>query len=239
MPVQPPPALQPPPAAFEVAGERLELHAERAAYWAAEKTLLVADTHWGKAATFRSVSIPLPDTEVDSDLGRLSAVLDRTGAERLVVLGDMLHHRKGRDEATFAAIARWRAAHADLEVVLIEGNHDRSSGRVPADWRVRTVRGALSVGPFVLSHYPDADPAGYVLAGHLHPKVKLRGAAGEVKLPCWWFGDEAGVFPAFGSLIDGAPVRPAKTDRVFVVADDEVVDVSAPAAKGRRIGAAA
>jgi hypothetical protein len=36
-----------------VAGEKLGLFAERAIYWPARSTLLVADPHFGKAATFR------------------------------------------------------------------------------------------------------------------------------------------------------------------------------------------
>ena len=231
------PSSQPQRTVCNVAGECLELHAEHGAYWEAEKTLFVADTHWGKAATFRDAAIPLPDTEVDADLGRLTRVLDRTGAERLVVLGDLLHSRRGREAGTFDAIARWRAEHADLEFVLIEGNHDRSAGRVPDDWDVRTVRGRLSVGPFVLSHYPDPDPAGYVLSGHLHPIIRLSGGGmHRVKLPCFWFGEDAAVLPAFGSLIDGAPITPALTDRVFAIAEDEIVDVSAPPARGRKLG---
>ena len=216
-----------PPTVCRIAGETLTLHAEHAAYWAAEQTLFVTDTHWGKAATFRAAAIPVPDTEVDFDLQRLNRVLTRTGARRLVILGDMLHNRKGRDESTFAAIAAWRAGLSDVEFVLIEGNHDRASGRIPKDWDVRTVRGCLSVGPFVLSHYPDACDEGYVLAGHLHPKVRLGELKGKaLKLPCFWFGERVGVLPAFGSLIDGAPIRPESGDRVYVVADDEVLDMT-------------
>jgi len=39
-------------AVADVAGERLVLLAERAAYWERARTLLVADPHFGKAAAF-------------------------------------------------------------------------------------------------------------------------------------------------------------------------------------------
>ena len=230
-----PPAAE--PLCVDVAGEPLELHGEHAVFWPGGGTLFIADAHWGKAATFRASAIPVPDTEVDTDLFRLSRVLDRTGAGRLVVLGDLLHNRRGRDEATFAAIAAWRGTHADIDVVLIEGNHDRSSGRVPKEWDIEVLKEPVLDGPFVLKHYPDADDRGYVLSGHLHPKVKLHSAAlDRVKLPCFWFGESVGVLPAFGSLIDGAPVAFGPGDRVYAVAEGQVLDVSAIAEvpRGRR-----
>src|SRR5262249_50769057 len=46
-------------AIVEIAGERVTLLAERAAYWQRTRTLLVADTHFGKAATFRAAGIPV------------------------------------------------------------------------------------------------------------------------------------------------------------------------------------
>ena len=44
----------------EVAGERLVLLPEMAAYWERAGTLLVADPHFGKAAAFRAAGIPEP-----------------------------------------------------------------------------------------------------------------------------------------------------------------------------------
>ena len=44
----------------EVAGERLVLLPEKAAFWPRTRALFVADFHLGKAATFRSAGIPLP-----------------------------------------------------------------------------------------------------------------------------------------------------------------------------------
>ena len=214
-------------ATIEIKGETLHLLPDHAIHYPAEDAVLIGDLHWGKAATFRAAGMPVPDTEVDSDLDRISRLLDRTGASRLIVLGDLLHSRRGRDEQTFAAVTRWRDTHPGIELTLVEGNHDRGAGRPPAEWGFAVMKPGVRLGPFVLQHYPDPHGDGYVLAGHLHPKVKLRGVAGqEAKLPCFWFGEEVGVVPAFGTLIDGAPVKPRPRDAVFVVADGEVLDVS-------------
>ena len=65
-----------------VAGETLLLFPERAALLAQTQTLLVADPHFGKAATFRSSGIPVPGGTTADALERLDALLRRTSTRR-------------------------------------------------------------------------------------------------------------------------------------------------------------
>jgi metallophosphoesterase superfamily enzyme len=46
----------------------------RAAFLPASATLLVADLHLGKAATFRQAGIPVPEGSAQADLARLTPV---------------------------------------------------------------------------------------------------------------------------------------------------------------------
>lgn len=193
-------------------------------YWPRTATLLVADTHWGKAATFRAYGMPLPGGTTSTDLDRLTTCITRTAAQRLVLLGDMLHHRTGRAEATFTAIAAWREANAALDIVLVRGNHDTWAGDPPAEWGMTCVDGPHHDGPFVYQHKPERSEGGYVLAGHLHPAAQLVGAGRQrLRLPCFWFGAEIGVLPAFGSFTGAAAVAPRPGDGVYVIAGDEIV----------------
>lgn len=214
---------------IEVAGERLILLPERAVYWAREATLLAADTHWGKAAAFRAASLPIPDAMTGDDLDRLARMVERTGARRLIVLGDLLHSRSGRAPETLDAIAAWRAARPDLEILLVRGNHDRHAGDPPAGWSIRCHDEPLELAPFVLRHTPAdtaEDSGGYMLAGHIHPGVRLSGRGGQkLKLPCFWFGSRGAVLPAFGSFTGTASIAPRRGDRVFVVADGAVLPI--------------
>ena len=68
---------------------------------------------------------------------------------------------------------------------------------------------------------------GYALAGHIHPAVRLS-ASGEksVRLPCFWFGARCGVLPAFGAFTGSAEVLPRRGDQVFVIAEEEVLQVA-------------
>jgi uncharacterized protein len=209
-----------------VAGETLTIMPERAVYWPRERTLVVADLHWGKAATFRAAGVAIPEGGTVADLERLDRALARSGARRLALLGDLLHARAGRAESVLGQVATWRARRPDLEVLLVRGNHDRGAGDPPPDWGFTTVSEPFAAPPFVLCHYPREAPEGYVLAGHLHPAVRLRGAGRQqLRLACFWFGPRAGVLPAFGSFTGNSLVTPAPGDQVFALAGDELVAV--------------
>ena len=210
-----------------IAGEKLLLLAERAAYWPARKSLLVADFHLGKAATFRSAGIPLPPGTTSENVERLGRAIDRTGATRVVFLGDFLHAKQGRAESTFSRFAQWRESRAGVELTIVRGNHDKKAGDPPEAWGVRCIEAGERMGPFVMNHEPGAARGGYALAGHIHPAVRLSGCGDEsLRLPCFWFGARYGVLPAFGAFTGTAEVRPRRGDQVFVIADEEVLKVS-------------
>ena len=213
-------------ATHEVCGAHLRLLPERAAFWEETDTLLVADPHWGKAATFRAAGIAVPSGTTTENLDRLNAALGRTGAQRLIFLGDLFHARQGKNHATLTALAAWREQHPALETVLVRGNHDRHAGDPPPELRIRCVDAPLHESPFILAHHPEPSPLGYVLAGHLHPAITLRGQGRlRVRLPCFHFAVDVGVLPAFGSFTGLADVRPLPDDYVWAIADGEVLRV--------------
>jgi DNA ligase-associated metallophosphoesterase len=209
-----------------VAGEELELFPEHAIFWPRLGAVLVADLHWGKAAAFRAGGLPVPVGTTSDNLASLDAVLSRTGASRLFILGDLLHSRSGRAPRTLEAVARWRERWAGLSVQVVRGNHDRRAGDPPAEWGFDCLDEPAVVGLLALRHYPEPTPGLYTLAGHLHPAVTLTGPGRQrLRLPCWHFGPEVGVLPACGSFTGSALVRPRAGDRVFVAADGEVIAV--------------
>jgi uncharacterized protein len=211
----------------QVAGQTLHLAPERAAFWAEGRTLLVADAHFGKAATFRARGIPVPHGTTRDNLDRLDTLLARWPVERIVFLGDFLHAREANAAHTIDALASWRRRHATVAMTLVRGNHDTRAGDPPAHLGLDIVDESHVVGPFSLRHHPVACERGYVLAGHLHPGYRLGGRAGDgMRLACFWFGDErgsrVGVLPAFGAFTGTWLVDAQPGDRVFVVAPDRV-----------------
>jgi metallophosphoesterase superfamily enzyme len=81
-------------------------------------------------------------------------------------------------------------------------------------------------GPFALAHHPVREASAYVLAGHLHPCAVLAGKARQrERLPCFWFGREVGVLPAFGDFTGCAEIEADEGDGVWVVTGGAVPEV--------------
>ena len=206
-----------------VAGERMRLLADGAAYLVEHQTLLVADAHIGKAQSFRRLGVPVPSGTTEDALRRLDAIVQSTGAKQVVFLGDLLHSAHARASATWAAVQRWRNSRPALRLALVRGNHDRHAGDPPPAWQVACVDEPMALGPFALRHHPAAQPGAYVLAGHLHPAVRLGGRAHDrLRLPCFHFGPDVGVLPAFGAFTGSHVLSARPGDRVFVVQGQRV-----------------
>lgn len=212
---------------LEVADTRLLLLPDRAAYWPEEKTLLVADVHVGKDATFREEAVPVPLGSTRSDLDRLSRLTEQTEADRLVILGDFYHAAAGMTPRTHRVLRDWREQHEALEIILVRGNHDHSAGASPGEIDIREVERALVHPPFVFLHKPEPVEMGHVVAGHVHPAVRVRGSAGQrERLRCFHTTPSHLVLPAFSEFAGTHLVSPDEKDNVAVIADDTVLPLS-------------
>ena len=212
---------------INLAGEEVVLLPDRALYWPRRRTLLVADAHIGKAATFRARGIFVPRGTTTDALTRLDEALARTDSTRLIFLGDLLHSREGRSAETLRIVGEWRATRASLDVVLVRGNHDRSAGDPPESLGIACVDAPLIEPPFAFLHHPTLIEGQYTLAGHVHPAVRLSGPGRQyARLPCFWMRNGGAVLPAFGDFTGAGVIEATEEDRVFAIADGAVIEVS-------------
>lgn len=210
-------------------GTPVELLADHALLLPQARALVVADVHFGKAATFRARGVPVPQGTTTDNLHRLDALLAATGAVMLVFLGDLFHAREAHAPATLVALRDWRARHPHVDMVLVEGNHDRHAGVPPADLGVRVVQEPWPLGVLALCHQPQRVAGTHVLAGHLHPCVRLYGGANDsLRLPCFWIRDELTLLPAFGAFTGGAPIAREAGDRVVAIGAGRLYEIPAP-----------
>jgi DNA ligase-associated metallophosphoesterase len=206
---------------IDAGGARLRLLPQRAAYLPQHATLLVADAHIGKAQSFRRLGVPVPGGTTGDTLARLAQLVADTGAQHIVFLGDLLHSAHARAPATMAQVAAWRRQHSRLALTLVRGNHDSHAGDPPADWAVRCVDGPWPLAGLHLAHHPEPMPEGYVIAGHTHPAAVVGGRGHDrLRLPCFHFGPQVGVLPAFGAFTGMHVMPQGADDRVYVVADN-------------------
>ena len=206
-------------AELSLAGETVLLLAERALYWPRARTVFVADVHLGKAAAFRAGGVAIPRGATASDLARLTALIQRTAATHLVILGDFLHAAAGRVPALDAAFRHWREANAALAITLVRGNHDAAAGDPPSAWEIGAVSDPHPCPPFVLCHAPASPRTGYALCGHVHPGVRIAGGGREsVRVPCFALGRRRALLPAFGRLTGLALIAPEPGETLVAIA---------------------
>ena len=206
--------------------ERFWLLPQLAAYWPRTKTLLIADAHLGKAAAFRKAGVPVPAGTTETNLRGFSGLIRAVCAERIVFLGDLIHSTAARNAAG-AAFIRWREQHAEVEMVLVRGNHDRNAGDPPCEWGVTCVDEPFVIDGIALAHFPQPVQGRYAIAGHMHPAAHLTGRGREsMRLPCFYFTPGYAILPAFGAFTGMADVSPTPEDRIYVVADAQVLEVT-------------
>ncbi|MDH0748620.1 ligase-associated DNA damage response endonuclease PdeM [Pseudomonas sp. GD03842] len=208
---------------IQLAGAELWLLAEKAIYYPAERALLIADAHFGKAAAYRKLGQPVPHGTTDGNLQRLDHLLAAYECRHLIFLGDFLHAPESHAAGTLAALYAWRERHEDLIVTLIRGNHDKRAGDPPTDLRIEVVPEPLLLGPFALQHEPAPHPTLPVLAGHVHPAYRLYGRGRQrLRLPCFLIQPTVSLLPAFGAFTGGMNIEHTEHSRVFVVGDGAV-----------------
>jgi DNA ligase-associated metallophosphoesterase len=216
------------------------LLAGRAAFVPASRTLLVADLHLGKAATFRQAGVPVPEGSAQQDLERLARLVAETEARRLVILGDLFHAKSGCTDEVFGEFTATRNRFPDTAVVLVVGNHDRSLGRIPPSLGIDSCLRTLDEPPFHFVHEPatgldEPDREAFTVAGHLHPTVSISSPGGErIAERCFVAEESLLVLPAFGSFTGGHRVEMVDGLRLWIARDVDVTRLAALAAKNRR-----
>ena len=205
---------------------RLHLMGDGAVFWPSRRTLLVADTHFGKESTFRRAAIPVPSGATGGTLATLDRLIERTGPRRLVFLGDLFHDRRSLSRSTTDHMNRFFDRHESVSMTLVRGNHDTATGRLPSGWPIEDVGPRWRIGSVALEHYPADPPDGcdLLMCGHLHPAVRLRHGDDRLgKLACFWFRSGTLVLPAIGDFTGTATITPRDDDRVFLWVENKII----------------
>ena len=210
---------------IDLVHQKLRLLPERAIYWQKKKTLLVADLHIGKSTHFRKHGIAVPARVATSNLDKLSQTIENYDIEHIIILGDLFHSKINQEWEVFV---KWRKDYTSIEVSLVIGNHDILKKEQYHSAIINVFR-KLSVGPFLCIHdihqvKNKKQVTPYILSGHVHPAVELRNKGRQrLKLPCFYFGQNYGILPAFGSFTGTHIIKPKENDQIFIIAEDHVL----------------
>jgi len=202
-----------------------ELSPDKCLYWPAKKVLMVADLHLGKINHFRMSGVAVPPKANDTNTAVLIDVVNRFRPERVLFLGDLFHSHYNPEWEVLGQVVR-HFSQCSFELVM--GNHDIMS-TLQYERHGLITHQSLQLETLLLTHVPEeeCDPGLYNLAGHIHPGARLQGKGRQTMVvPCFHFGKQVGILPAFGSFTGLFPVQPKRNDRVFVIAEDSIIEVS-------------
>lgn len=197
------------PASFMFCNEEFFPTLSGGLYWAARKTLLVADLHLEKLASFAPSGQLLPPYDTALTLARLEADLMRTGATRLIALGDNFHRDEGPASLAPAERDRISRLAGRLDLIWLSGNHDPAphalGGRCRPGWQEAGLH---------LTHEPDGGQKGLV-CGHLHPAARLRVNGRSVRRPCFAFDGRMLMLPAYGVATGALNIKSRAFEGLF------------------------
>lgn len=187
-------------------------------------TLVVADVHLGKSATFRARGLAVPEGDTVRDFARLLALVRKYKAQRLLIAGDFFHAPSGVTPELVDALAKFVHELA-VPLMLVTGNHDRKLKRLPLD--IRQAPFIVLAGGVRVIHDPaDAIPSQLNLAGHWHPVVRIQeGRKRSLRIPCFVHREQIVVLPAFGSFTGGKVIAVESDDRIFVPLRNLIVEL--------------
>jgi hypothetical protein len=198
-------------APIHLAGERLMLDPMGAAFWPAQKLLVVSDLHLEKGTAFARQGMLLPPWDTQATLERLALLLRRWSPDTVVALGDSFHDAGGAARLPPAEATRLRAMTAAHRFVWIEGNHDPAApeglGGEPA--------GTLRTGKLTFRHEGAGRAETAEVVGHHHPKATVQARTGPLTRPCFVFDGRRLMMPAFGEYTGGLDVRDPAISRLF------------------------
>ncbi|MFC6787615.1 metallophosphoesterase [Halobaculum halobium] len=155
-----------------------------------ETGLLVADYHAGIEAGLRYERGVELDSAGEERRERVLDLLARTGADRLVVLGDLAHRVGGAGDAETAEIDALLSA-VGVPVTLVIGNHDAGIAEAFEDRVDVTPAGGARLGDVGVLHghtwpAPEVLGADVICMGHEHVAVKLEDAVGGARAEKAW-----------------------------------------------------
>jgi DNA ligase-associated metallophosphoesterase len=228
---------------YRIKGQQLWLSPDRCVFWEEERSLIVSDLHFGKTGHFRKAGIAVPQSVYREDLLRLLCQIQYFQPRQLLVVGDLFHSRENKELALFL---KWREDFPDLGIRLIEGNHDILHEDWYKKAGINVSRDVLGIGPFAFIHDITGGVGGtlregevaegggvtvadsavaaageetpYYFSGHIHPGIRIRGIGKQsLQFPCFYFGTQYAVLPAFGRFTGTVPIDPLPESNVFAI----------------------
>ncbi len=168
--------------------------------------LVISDLHLGITRELYRSGFSLP-SQMKSLLGSIRELKKITGAENLLVIGDVKHNIPGISWQEMREVPEFFSSLDFSKIILVKGNHDGNIERLVKDLGSVTVRKSFTVKEYFFTHghRKISTKKENIVMGHNHPCVRLKDRMGAYyTLPCWVIGamgkKRVILMPAFNPL---------------------------------------
>ncbi|PWJ59539.1 putative SbcD/Mre11-related phosphoesterase/DNA ligase-associated metallophosphoesterase [Dyadobacter jejuensis] len=199
---------------------------DKAIFWEDTHTLLIGDLHLGKIAHFRKEGIAVPPLAAEDNFKRLTHLLTRTKARRIIFLGDLFHSKHNSEWEAFLV---WRETFRSTQMVMVKGNHDSFDRSFYEQANLEVYEAEYVVGPFVFTHFPKTEwnQDQFVFCGHIHPVFLIVGRGRQhFSSPCFVVDPYQAILPSFGVFTGGHRIAKIRDRRIFMLTHERVFEVS-------------
>ena len=200
------------------------LSADRCIFWEDKKTLILSDVHLGKTGHFRKSGIAIPQAIFKEDMQRLVTQLQIFKPQQVIIIGDMFHSESNKEHDFFL---KWRRDFSSLPIHLVKGNHDilKEAWYTHAGITIHTCELVIDNFVFVHDVTDCTEPEeGYIFSGHIHPSITVRWLGKQaLKFPCFYFGKQYAVLPAFSKFTGTYSIEPKAGESVFALVKQSII----------------
>lgn len=208
---------------FQIFEQHLLISGDRYIFWEEKNALILSDLHLGKAGHFRKNGIPVSGNVFREDIARLSEGIRRFNPSMLILVGDLFHSSHNREHDDFL---RWRNDFPAPSIELVRGNHDILPKQFYSSAGIRVHAKQFDLDEFSFVHDRECPVEGssYCFSGHIHPGISIYGAAKQhLRFPCFYFGKDHAILPAFGKFTGTYPIKAKAGDHVFAIAEGQIL----------------
>ncbi|HEX4375154.1 MAG TPA: metallophosphoesterase, partial [Puia sp.] len=151
--------------------------------------------------------------------------------KHLIVVGDFFHSHANKELELFQ---KWRDDFSHISIHLVKGNHDILHSDWYSSCDIKLNEKEMNINEFTFIHditsrifvNGQRSTINYYFSGHIHPGIRISGAGKQsLCFPCFYFGEEYAVLPAFSHFTGVAIIEPKENENVFAIVKNKLVQL--------------
>ena len=214
--------------AYSINENNFVLSPDRTILWEKQNTLILADLHLGRTGHDRRKGTAISPKIYTEDLQRLFSQILYSKADQLIIVGGLSHFNTNKEMELFK---KWRNDFSALTIHLVNDNEDPFVEQWYKEMNI-TRTDHFVLDKFSFRHNPKkinmatTISGAYSFCGLQHPGIPIKEIGKKTaQVPCFYFKNSFALLPAFSRYTVLSKVSPKKTENVFAIVENSLLQV--------------